>query len=158
MTLETRLGTSPRRPLRGPFGALPGQARPFAVDRTPRQDLLAPRAYPTVRRDGEPRVPRRYGPVKTRRAAPSRRDSPVLAHVWRGNSVDYTQLFPTLVNFACFFGNEDYRTYSDYINLGECGIMAIFTRTFAYLREHHNQRIIRKCRLLPPDCGLHRLS
>ena len=56
--VATRPATSPRPPLRGRFGALRADARPFAVDRAARRGRFAPRAYPTARRDGETRVPR----------------------------------------------------------------------------------------------------
>ena len=72
MTLATRPTTSPRPPLRGRFGALRADARPFAVDRAARRGRFAPRAYPTARRDGETRVPRRYGRCED---APCRRDA-----------------------------------------------------------------------------------
>ena len=57
-----------------------------------------------MRRDGETRVLRRYGVVKPRRAAPPRRDLPVLAHVRCASSVDLHQTFPDLGEFPHVFG------------------------------------------------------
>ena len=56
-----------------------------------------------MRRDGETRVPRRYGAVKPRRAAPPRRDTLVLAHVRCESSVDLTKLSQPPVNSRVYF-------------------------------------------------------
>ena len=130
MTLATRPGTSPRPPLRGRFGALRADARPFAVDRAARRGRFASRPYPTTRRDGETRVPRRYGRCED---APLRRDA-FFAHVrCAGSSVEFTKLLPISVKFRMFFGFMV--SYRDYMKLAEFGKLANFTRTFANLER-----------------------
>ena len=94
MTLATRPATSPRPPLRGRFGARRTDARSFAVDRAARRGRFAPRAYPTARRDGGTRVPRRYGRCE---------DAPRRDAFFRGSSVEFTKLLPMSVKFRKFW-------------------------------------------------------
>ena len=123
--LASRLPTLPRPPLRGRFGALRADARPFAVDRAARRGRSAPRAYPTARRDGETRVPRRYGRCED---APRRRDA-----FFRGSSVEFTKLLPISEKFRMLFAFMG--SYRDYMKLAEFGKLANFTRTFANLSK-----------------------
>ena len=111
-------------PLRVRFGALRADARPFAVDHAARRGRFAPRAYPTARRDGETRVPRRYGRCE---------DAPRRDAFFRGSSVEFTKTFPISVKFRKF-GIDD-RSYRDYMKLAEFGKLANFTRTFANLSD-----------------------
>ena len=119
----------PRRPV-ARYGALSGRyrsgrARSPSTERRGRAFLhREPSLRATVRRDGETRVPRRYGAVKPRRAAPPRRDTLVLAHVRCESSVDLTKLSQPPVNFACFLDYD--RTYGNYMKLATFGNLRNF--------------------------------
>ena len=90
-----------------------------------------------MRRDGETRVPHRYGPVKTRPAASAAprfaRFGPCSLRKFRRLS-SITLNSPNLDEFPRVFLDDD-RTYSDYMKLDKLGNLGNFTRTFADLSD-----------------------
>ena len=100
-----------------------------------------------MRRDGETRVPRRYGLVKTRRAASAAPRFARFAPMFAAQVPSITLNSPNLGEFPRVFLDDD-RTYSDYMKLDELGNLANFARMFADFSDAKISESSRKLRAL----------